>query len=312
MWLLNRRQNTEYRRQKADRIKLLSVVYGLWSVFILIGCATSQLGIATTDDIGKLQFSINNLRTDVNAVDKRLKDVESRLSEKGGETEKRIEGLEESQKASEKAVSDIFIKTQSLTKDIQQLIGRLDELIFSYERTKNELTKGDDALRKELNEMRNTVEEINKRLSSLEQSITEMKKEEETKPPEVKTEKPDMKEAYMKAYEKFKAGDNKGAREMFQSFLKDYPESEYSDNARFWIAESYYKDGSYEDAILAYEELLKKNPDSDKIPDAMLKQAFSFYELKDKKTGRLILEKLIERFPDSEQAKIAKKRLKGK
>ena len=84
--------------------------------------------------------------------------------------------------------------------------------------------------------------------------------------------------------------------------LNNYPDSEYSDNARFWIAESYYE-GNYEDAILAYEELFKKNPQSDKIAGAMLKQGSAFYELNDKKTGNIVLEKLIEKFPDSEQAK---------
>ncbi|GAB4536542.1 MAG: tol-pal system protein YbgF [Thermodesulfovibrionia bacterium] len=306
MWLLSRRERRGERRHKTES----SVILCLLSVLILTGCATSQLGIATTDDINKIQWSVNNLKTDINAIDKRLKDVESQLSERK-ESEKRIDGLDESQKATSKAVSDLFIKTQSLAKDIQQLTGKLEEFIFSYGKSKDELIKGDEGLRKDISDMKNMIDEINKRLSGLEQSIAEIKKGEETRPSETKIEKPDAREAYMKAYERFKAGDNKGAREMFNSFLRDYPENEYSDNARFWIGESYYKDGNYEDAILAYEELLKKNPDSDKVAEAMLKQAMAFYELKDKKTARLILEKLIEKFPNTEQAKTAKKRLKG-
>ncbi len=78
----------------------------------------------------------------------------------------------------------------------------------------------------------------------------------------------------------------------------DYSKNEYSDNARFWIAESYYKDGNYEDAILAYEELFKKNPGSDKESGAMLKQGLAFYALKDRKTGKIILEKLMDKYPD--------------
>jgi len=88
-----------------------------------------------------------------------------------------------------------------------------------------------------------------------------------------------------------------------------YPENEYSDNARFWVAESYYAEGGYEDAILAYEELFKKNPESDKVPGAMLKQGLAFYALKDNNTGKIVLEKLIEKYPDSEQAKLARKKI---
>ncbi len=282
------------------------------SAFILTGCATSGLGIATKDDIGKLQWMVNNLRTDMNALEKKVKEMEARLPDKKGEIENRIEGVEDSQKATSKAVSDLFFKAQSFTKDIQQLTGNLEKLRHSYEENKKESIKGDEALRNELNNLKVAVEEINKKVKQLEQSFAPIKKEEgQVKGLEEKTvEKPDMKEVYMTAYEAFKAGKTKEARDMFISFLKDYPDNEYSDNARFWIAESYYKDGNYDDAILAYEELLRKSPESDKIPAAMLKQGMAFYELKDKKTGRLILERLIEKFPDSEQATTAKKKLK--
>ena len=85
---------------------------------------------------------------------------------------------------------------------------------------------------------------------------------------------------------------------------------ELSDNAQFWIAESYYKEGNYEDAILSYENLIKKFPKSDKVPGAMLKQAFAFRALGDLNTTRVILSTLKERFPDSKEAEIATKKLK--
>jgi tol-pal system protein YbgF len=124
---------------------------------------------------------------------------------------------------------------------------------------------------------------------------------------EKNTQKTKIKDIYLDAYQALKEGRTGEARGKFKSLLNDYSENEYSDNARFWIGESYYKDGSYEDAILAYEELFKKNADSDKVPGAMLKQGLAFYALKEKKTGQLILEKLIEKFPDSEQQLILEK-----
>lgn len=290
-------------RLKSYRSGFLIIAFSLCLGFLLNGCATS-------DDVGRLQWTLNELKADVRKLDVRVKEMEEQSSDKKGDFEKRLDGLEDSQKATSKTVSDLFVKTQSLTRDIQQLTGSLEELRHSYETEKKSI-KGDETFRREINEIRVAVEDINKKVTQLEQSLASIKKEEQVKlPEEKKVEKPDIKGAYTKAYETLQAGRTKESRDMFNSFLKDYPDSEYTDNARFWIAESYYKDGSYEDAILAYEELFRRHPDSDKIPAAMLKQGLAFYELKDKRTGRLILERLIEKFPDSEQAKIAEKKLK--
>jgi tol-pal system protein YbgF len=142
----------------------------------------------------------------------------------------------------------------------------------------------------------------------------EQKKEDEQKKKEAahsssKPQSNEVKDAYLAAYQAFKEGKSEMAREQFIALLEAYPENEYSDNARFWLAESYYKDGNYEDAILAYEELFKKNPGSDKVPGAMLKQGLAFYALKDRKTGEIVLEKLVEKFPNTEAAKLALKKM---
>jgi len=115
--------------------------------------------------------------------------------------------------------------------------------------------------------------------------------------------------AYEAAYKAFKEKKFKDARKRFEAFLKDYPGNDLTDNAQFWIAETYYAENNYEDAILAYESVLKNYPDSDKTGGAMLKQGFAFIELGDKKTGGIILNRLIEKLPDSKEAAIAKKKI---
>jgi tol-pal system protein YbgF len=118
-----------------------------------------------------------------------------------------------------------------------------------------------------------------------------------------------VKDLYLAGYQLFKEGKTPEARNKFTSLLTKHPENEYSDNARFWVGETYYKEKNFEDAILAYQELFDKNPGSEKIPGAMLKQALAFYAIKDAKTGKIMMEKLIEKYPDSEQAKLAKRKL---
>lgn len=52
--------------------------------------------------------------------------------------------------------------------------------------------------------------------------------------------KQDKDKAYSAAYQIFQEGNYAKARNEFQTFLTTYPNSEYSDNAQFWIGECYF------------------------------------------------------------------------
>jgi tol-pal system protein YbgF len=121
--------------------------------------------------------------------------------------------------------------------------------------------------------------------------------------------KTDKESAYALAYETFKEGKYEKARGEFQSFLKQYPDSEYSDNAQFWIGESFYFEQKYEKAILEYEKVVKNYPKGNKVPYALLKQGLSFLNLGDKSSARLILQQIIKEYPNTNQARIARSKL---
>ncbi len=269
------------------------------SLFFLSACAS-------TEDVGRLQWDLNELKTDVKDVKQKSQTFERMRPGQEEQLNKRLIGLENEQKATSSAVSDLLIKVQSLTTDVHVLTGRFEETRDFSEKNSKILAETKDSLK----ELEITVNALKEKFPKSEETQSPAEKQ---KPEEVEKEKKlpekDVKDLYMEAFKVYKANDFEDAREKFQTILKDYPENEYSDNSRFWIAESYYKEKNYEEAILAYEELLKKNTKSDKVPGAMLKQGLAFYELKDKKTGKIVLEKLIEKFPDSEEAKIAKQKL---
>jgi len=65
--------------------------------------------------------------------------------------------------------------------------------------------------------------------------------------PKTKTTRDDQ---YAAAYASFKEGKYEKARTEFQNFLKTYPKTSYSDNALFWIGETYYFEKKYDKAIL--------------------------------------------------------------
>jgi tol-pal system protein YbgF len=279
-------------------------------------------GCATTEDVNRTQYDINMLNTEV-------KDIKEKLSSplQKEKLDKNLQEIQNTQESTAKTVSDLLIQFQSLTTEFRVLTGRFEESRYHNEKNFSEMKAEKEKLAAQLKDMELAIDDLKKKVALTEKISSPPQKEEakaveekkdvsepekkETEKTEGKKEvqKGDVKDVYMAGYQAFKEGKTAEAREKFIALLKDYPDSEYSDNARYWTAESYYKDKQYEDAILAYEELLKKNPKSDKAPGALWKQGLSFYALKDDKTGRIILEKLIEQFPKTEQARLAKKKL---
>ncbi|MBI5740692.1 MAG: tol-pal system protein YbgF [Nitrospirae bacterium] len=309
----------------------------LLSSLILSGC------VATTDDMGRMQWHINELRTEIKNIKEKTPEQLQLQREK---LDKDIREIQKAQESATKSVSDLLLQLQSLTSEFRTLTGRFEEARYYSEKNSAEMKAEREELTSKLRDMETALDDLKKKMSQLETAEPsakqdEAKQEEGLKGPDAgktteadtasgegkaaedisatqgpekaegpaETPKPDVKDIYMTGYQAFKDGKTGEAREKLASVLKDYPDNEYADNARFWIAESYFKDGNYEDAILAYEELLKKNPRSAKVPDALLKQGLSFYSLKDEKTGKIILEKLIQDYPDSDQAAAAKKKI---
>ncbi len=126
------------------------------------------------------------------------------------------------------------------------------------------------------------------------------------------TKKKISKEAtYAAAYETFKEGKYDRARKQFQKFLKLFPNTEYSDNAQFWIGECYFFEKEYEKAILEYEKAINKYPRGNKVSYALLKQGMSFLKLGDKQSAKLLLQQVIKDFPNTNQARIARAKLPG-
>lgn len=304
-------------------VKLCSALSVICSFFILSGCVS-------TEEVGRMQWELNTLKSEVRKIKQTSEGIETKLPGQAKQTDKRLNELEDAQKASAKTVSDLLINVQNLTSEFQSLTGRFEEARYFTEKSSAEVIESKNTLVSQMKEHKLALSELEKKLSQLTAEMNAAK-EENTKKPEAqnksdedinqKTEgavpgndaqKLAVKDIYMNAYKAYKDGKAEEARKQFIAVLGNYQENEYSDNARFWIAESYYGEGNYEDAILAYEELFKKSSKSDKIPAAMLKQGLAFYELKDNNTGKIVLEKLIEKFPDSEQAKSAEKKLNEK
>lgn len=116
---------------------------------------------------------------------------------------------------------------------------------------------------------------------------------------------------YEEARKLLEEKDYRGSIARFKEFLKKYPESDYSDNAQYWIGEGHYALREFDQAILEFDAVRRKYPKGDKVPAALLKLAFAFAELGDRLDARLILQELIDRYPQSQEVVKAKQKLKA-
>jgi tol-pal system protein YbgF len=118
------------------------------------------------------------------------------------------------------------------------------------------------------------------------------------------------KKDYDEAWRLVERKDFRAAIPRFREFLKKYPNSDFADNAQYWLGECYYGLKEYDQAILEFDTVRRKYPKGDKVPAALLKQGFAFAELGDKVDARLILQELVDRYPQSEESGKAKQKLK--
>ena len=121
---------------------------------------------------------------------------------------------------------------------------------------------------------------------------------------------------YKKALDAYYKGKIEEAREYFKQFASKYKKHELYDNALFWIGQTYYAEGKYEDAIKAWDKLIVicetgEAVDCNKYPMAMLKKAYAYMKMGDLEKAKEVFKEIISRFPDTEEADLAKRKLEA-
>jgi tol-pal system protein YbgF len=226
----------------------------------------------------------------------------------------------------------ITSEVASLRKDIEKTNDKTSDEFKSLRSVQAETRAEMTEIREQMQQIRGAIDGMRKDLAPIdirtsrleEEYFLKIGKKKETAEPVVeKSEKlqvavskdttgkvkTDKETLYAAAYELFREAKYEKSREGFENFLKQYPKTEFSDNAQFWIGECYYFEKKYEKAIIEYEKVTKNFPNSDKIPSALLKQGLSFQNLGDKVSAKIILQRVVKDFPNTSQAKTARAKL---
>jgi tol-pal system protein YbgF len=122
---------------------------------------------------------------------------------------------------------------------------------------------------------------------------------------------------YEAAFRLYRAGDYQAAVDRFQAFVQAHPDSDYADNALFWMGECHQKLGDFVLAAVTFERVHKEFPEGNKVPDALYRQAVALVEIGRQKgeqaeydaAAREVLQRILDEYPRSERADEARTQL---
>jgi tol-pal system protein YbgF len=118
---------------------------------------------------------------------------------------------------------------------------------------------------------------------------------------------------YNSAFGLLRQADYADAEEAFRSFVQQHPNSGLAGNAQYWLGESYYARGRYDDAAIAFAEGYKRYPKGPKASETLLKLGMALGRANQKQNACIAFGQLDHDFPHAsspvkERAAAEKKR----
>ena len=115
--------------------------------------------------------------------------------------------------------------------------------------------------------------------------------------------------AYQESFELIRQGDYEAAQIAFSNYIKSYQGSSFIDDAKFWLAESFYAQGDYIKALEIFENIHNEHPKSEKIMESILKSGFCYYELGNFEKSLTIFKQIITDYPNSSVSRLAREKI---
>ncbi len=106
-------------------------------------------------------------------------------------------------------------------------------------------------------------------------------------------------EQYREAFGLLRKQDFVAAEQALGNFVKEHPDDPLAGNAQYWLGETYYVRGQYENAAVAFTEGFQTYPDSTKAPDNLLKLGMSLANLGKNEDACTAFNHLIDNFPNA-------------
>ena len=130
--------------------------------------------------------------------------------------------------------------------------------------------------------------------------------------PSAPVQAPPPRELYSQAYADFARGNLDLAIQEFGVYLKAYPDTEFSDNAMYWIGECWLAKEDYAKAATVLSETIDKYPYSERLPDTRVKYAMALEQLGLTDRAAMEYQAVLANHPGTPAAKAAQERLAKK
>lgn len=271
----------------------------LAGVLALFACLLAGSAAAQTADVYDLSRQVSELRRDLSALQQQMYSAQP-------STSGRSSGPIDLNPAYRERVE---VRLNDMEGQLRDLTGRVEEVSFSVRRLEDRLEK--------------LVADVDFRLAALEGSTPPSvgSSAADIPPPRSgdggASTRPDSEgsreptasanllpagsaaEQYQEAQRLLTQGRYEDAEVAFRSFLDQHPENQLSDNARYWLGESYYVRKRYEEAASAFLDNYKRASSGSKAPDNLLKLGLSLAALNKEKEACVAINKLLREYPDS-------------
>ncbi|MDA3904053.1 MAG: tetratricopeptide repeat protein [Desulfuromusa sp.] len=108
--------------------------------------------------------------------------------------------------------------------------------------------------------------------------------------------------SYLAAFSNLAAGRLLSAETGFQEFLRDFPEHQYSPNARYWLANAQLSQGKTNQAMANLQQIIVDPNAQTKAPAALMQLAQLYRQKELQIQADNVLEQLRTRYPESPEA----------
>ncbi len=282
----------------------------IW-VMCLLFASSFMAGCWVKKDVGKqMQADIVALQTQFEIIRKAHAEEKAQLTKRLEEADKRIGELKlligEYRRVTGRNAADFGVEIEQVKRLVTEMRGQVEV----NEHRLGVIEKRLKIIHEDLSSQR--VEAQKREQEKMEQEAARLKAEQEAakkKLPDII--RPEKKADFYKlAYSLVEAGQTKAARILFEEFLEKWPTDSYSDNALYWMGETYYAEGNFRKAALTFQQVRRKFPKGDKAPDALLKLGYCFYSMKMYREALPFLREFVQSYPRNSLAKKARKRIK--
>ena len=167
---------------------------------------------------------------------------------------------------------------------------------------------------------------IESRIETLENEIDKLKKEldqvtsiKHDLNPSIPKEKSELrvqydnseneKKEFESSFELLRKGDYVSAEIALREHINSFPNGPYTDDAKFWLAESLFSQNKYNEALEIFNQIINQYPDSEKMMESILKSGFSHQALGNLSAAESIFQRVIRDYPNSSASSLAEERL---